>query len=116
MLKLNVRRAEKLNYMEVQGKSCKEVVTVIKRLISSEKLKPNQYVTINNKTALDVVLLGPKRMFIVRHIHGTRQAHTHEFQRSKWEMYTNEESPSVNQFLEHYNEYVQPMGGVWAKG
>ncbi|MBU8764193.1 hypothetical protein KM868_11890 [Micrococcus luteus] len=116
MLKLRIKKVEKLNYVEIQGHSCKEVVTVIKKLISSENLKPEQYVIMNDKRALDVVLLGRKRMFIVRHIHGTRQAHLHEFQRTKWEQFTDEDAPSVHEFLDQYSEYVQPMVGVWARG
>lgn len=116
MMKFRFKKADKLNYMEIQGQSCKEVVTVIKKLISSEKLYPQEYITVNDKHTLDIVLLGRRRLFIVRHIHGTRQAHLHEFQRGKWEQFTDEDKPSVREFLQLYSENVQPMGGVWARG
>lgn len=106
-------KGTKPNYLEIMSQSSKEVVAVVKKLIALEKLKVTECMIFGGSRVLDIVLISERRLFIVRHIKGTKQAHYHEFRKAKWSQYTNPDKPNVSEFLAAYDEGMQSLDDHW---
>jgi len=112
-LKLFRCKSFKPDYLLIQAKTCREIPVVVRRIILHEKLDLQAVHHFEGRRTFDVVLLTADRLVIVRHFHGTKQAHFQEFQRDRWEAYTDPEYPDLMRFLSRYHAEVQPLADHW---
>lgn len=107
---LKWKESREPDYMHIlKMTAAKQFITVVRRLIQYEKLKPEIVHHIDSERTFDVVMLQVDRLVIVRHMKGTTKAYIQEFERDKWELLTAAEMPNLVQFLTRYSEQVKQL-------
>lgn len=93
---MTMEQKNRPDYMRLLIKVSKDFVTVVKRTLKHEGLKPETVYHCDHPGHYDVVCQSEDRLIIIRGVKGAKKAHMREFDRQEWLDYLRtEKSPNT---------------------